>query len=165
MAALTRRQMIVGTGLGALAIGALLTVPAAGFVLSPLFQKTRASGWILVGSVELVPVGKPKPFKVGVPTGEAYDTTPVDRVVYVVRKDNGDVRALANVCSHMQCDVHWDDNLSQFLCPCHGGLYDVDGNNIGGPPPSPLPQWVHKVEHNALGEQLLYITNQYDESI
>jgi len=165
MPALTRRQMIVGTGLGAAAIGALLTIPAAGFILSPLFQKSRRSGWIEVAAIDEVPVGTPTPFTVGVPTGESYDNTPVDRIVYVVRKENGEVRALTNVCTHMQCDVHWDPGGNRFLCPCHGGLYDRDGNNIGGPPPSPLPQWIHKVETDATGRQVLFIVNQYDESI
>ena len=165
MTALTRRQMMIGTGVGGLAIGALLTVPALGFVLSPLSSRRRSSGWIQVGSVELVQVGKPKAIKVGVPTGESFDDTPVERIVYVVRKENGQVRALTNVCTHMQCDVHWDESLTQFLCPCHGGIYDLDGNNVSGPPPSPLPQWVHKIERNELGERILYITNEYDERI
>lgn len=165
MITLTRRQMIVGTGVGAALIAALLTVPAAGFVLSPLFQRTRRSGWIPVGPIDGVPVDQPTPFVVGVPTGEAYDTTPVPRVVYVVRRADGGILALTNVCTHMQCDVHWDSGLGQFLCPCHGGLYDLYGNNVGGPPPSPLPQWEHKLEVDSHGRQVLYIANRYLERI
>jgi menaquinol-cytochrome c reductase iron-sulfur subunit len=163
MRTLTRRQMIIATGAGGAGIAALLTVPAVGFLLSPLFEKTRVS-LIRVGPVDQVPVGTPTPFTVGVPTGEAYDTTPVNRIVYVVRKPSGDVLPLTNVCTHMQCDVHWDAALDQFLCPCHGGLYDMDGLNVGGPPPSPLPRWVHRlVEEN--GQTVLYIQNKYEEAI
>ena len=165
MATLTRRQMIIGTGLGAGVISALLTIPAAGFILSPLFQKKRRSDWIKVGAIDQVPVGRPTALTVGVPTGVSYDNTPVPRIVYVVRKEGGEVLALTNVCTHMQCDVHWDADLGQFLCPCHGGLYDLDGNNIGGPPPSPLPQWVHKIEIDATGQRVLFIVNEYNESI
>jgi Rieske Fe-S protein len=99
-----------------------------------------------------------------VPTGEAYDDTPVQRIVYVVKRQSGETLVLTNVCSHMQCDVHWDASLGQFLCPCHGGLYDIEGRNIGGPPPSPLPQWVHRFE-NESGQTVLYIENRYQESV
>jgi menaquinol-cytochrome c reductase iron-sulfur subunit len=163
MRTLTRRQMIIATGAGAAGIAALLTVPAVGFVLSPLFQKTRIS-FIRVGPIDNIPLGTPTPLTVPVPSGEAYDTTPVNRIVYVVRKRGGDTLALTNVCTHMQCDVHWDPSRQQFLCPCHGGLYDRDGINVGGPPPSPLPEWVHTVVQEN-GEMVLYIANQYTEKI
>ena len=163
MRTLTRRQMIIATGAGAAGIAALLTVPAVGFVLSPLFQKTRIS-FIRVGPIDNIPMGVPTPLTVPVPSGEAYDTTPVNRIVYVVRKRGGDTLALTNVCTHMQCDVHWDPSRQQFLCPCHGGLYDRDGINVGGPPPSPLPEWVHAVVQEN-GEMVLYIANQYTENI
>jgi menaquinol-cytochrome c reductase iron-sulfur subunit len=161
---LTRRQMIAATGAASAVIGLMLTVPAIGFVLNPLVQRTRRA-WVEVGSIDDVPVAKPTPFVVGVPTGEAFDTTPVQRVVYVVKHQDGSIKALTNVCSHMQCDVHWDDSLGQFLCPCHGGLYDMDGVNIDGPPPSPMPQWVHRLHTDAAGRTVLEIENDYDESI
>ena len=163
MRSLTRRQMVIATGAGASAIGLLLTVPAIGFVLSPLFEVTKRV-WVRVGPIDGVPLGRPTALVAAIPTEEAYDATPVDRVVYVVRKANGDVRALSNVCTHMQCNVHWDDRLEQFLCPCHGGLYDIDGNNVGGPPPSPLAQWVHRLEREG-DSTVLYVQNQLDESI
>jgi len=162
---LTRRQMVQLTGLGAAAIGLMLSIPAIGFLLSPLVQKTRET-WVRVGAVPDLTVDQPKPVTVKVPSGEAYDTTPVDRIAYLVRKSDGATLVLTNTCSHMQCDVHFDPTLQQFLCPCHGGLYDVHGNNIGGPPPSPLPQWVHRFEQDSqTGQTILFIKNAYDESI
>lgn len=164
MPRMTRRQFFVaGTGFGMGLITVMLSVPALGFLLSPLWtskQKAR----VRVGSIDSVPVGKPTPMTAQVPVGEGFPVPPQSRVVYVVKYDNGDVRAFSNICTHMQCDVHWDPDLSQFLCPCHGGLYDIHGKNIGGPPPQPLPQWKHEiVEEN--GSQVLYIQNELDESI
>lgn len=46
--------------------------------------------------------------------------------------------AFSAVCSHLGCVVDWDSKQEQFLCPCHGGRYDINGNVIGGPPPAPL---------------------------
>jgi Rieske Fe-S protein len=50
--------------------------------------------------------------------------------------------------------------LRQFLCPCHGGLYDISGVNVGGPPPKPLPEYVHRIDGTTL-----YIENRFTEDI
>ena len=163
MRTLTRRQWLTVTAAGSGLIAAMLTVPAIGFVISPLFEQRRKQTF-RVGAIDHIPMDTPTPLTVGVTSGEAYDTTPVERIVYVVRKANGATLALTNTCTHMQCNVHWREDLQQFLCPCHGGLYDIDGRNVGGPPPSPLPQWVHDLREEE-GGTVLYITNEYDESI
>jgi cytochrome b6-f complex iron-sulfur subunit len=46
--------------------------------------------------------------------------------------------AFSAVCSHLGCIVDWESRQEQFLCPCHCGKYDINGNVIGGPPPAPL---------------------------
>jgi len=71
------------------------------------------------------------------------------------------VRVFSNICSHMQCPVRWEPTLKLFLCPCHGGLYDLRGVNVGGPPPKPLPQWQHRVDRDGI----LYVTNRLTEQI
>jgi Rieske Fe-S protein len=39
------------------------------------------------------------------------------------------VIALSAACTHMGCLVQWQKNR-QFLCPCHGGLFDQYGNPV-----------------------------------
>jgi Rieske Fe-S protein len=34
--------------------------------------------------------------------------------------------------------VNWNEVKGQFICPCHGGVYDRDGRVVSGPPPAPL---------------------------
>lgn len=163
--AVSRRRFLVRlTALGSALIGGMVSVPALGFLLSPLFSRQRES-WSTVGVIDRVPHDVPTAFEVDVPVGEGYITEPVRRIVYVVRHRDGRLRVLANTCSHMQCNVHWDVNLTQFLCPCHGGLYDIDGTNVGGPPPSPLPQWVHRTTVQPDGSTLLQIENRYESNI
>lgn len=165
-APMSRRRFLVRmTNLGAGLITVMLSIPAIGFLFAPLFEK-RTFTWIRVGDISGVPIGVPTPFIVSMPIGSGPPTPPVNRIVYVVRMANGDLLSLANTCSHMQCNVHWDPNLGQFLCPCHGGLYDLVGTNVGGPPPSPLPQWLHRtLVDPATGHTLLEVQNQYNESI
>ena len=162
----SRRDFLVrGTGLGMGLVGVMLSVPAIGFLISPLFRSQTPS-WVTVGPIDDIPVNKPTALVAKVPIGVGYQTPPVDRVVYVVKKPDGQMRALSNICTHMQCDVHWDEGQGHFLCPCHGGLYDIDGTNIGGPPPQPLAQWVHRTHVDATtGKTILEIENQLDEHI
>ena len=162
---LTRREaMVRGTGVGMGLVGVMLSVPAIGFLLSPLFNRQRTA-WVTVGRIDNIPVDEPRALIAEVPVGTGYATPPVRRIVYVVRRSNGELRVLSNICSHMQCDVHWDPGLRQFLCPCHGGLYSIDGHNVGGPPPQPLPQWVHRIHTDGSGHTILEIENRLDESI
>ena len=34
-----------------------------------------------------------------------------------------------------------------FICPCHGGVYDFQGKRIGGPPVRPLDQFQTRVRN------------------
>jgi Rieske Fe-S protein len=58
--------------------------------------------------------------------------------VIFIEKDGDAYRALSATCSHLGCRVNWDATTSRFKCPCHGGVYDRQGNVVSGPPPRPL---------------------------
>src|SRR2546429_75378 len=113
------------------------------FTLAPLFHRQQVL-WRQVGDIGGVPDRQPTKFVVSFPQDE-WTTANEDLAVYVV-KINSDYLVFSNVCTHMQCPVRWQADLGQFLCPCHGGLYDITGKNIGGPPPKPLPQYVHPID-------------------
>jgi menaquinol-cytochrome c reductase iron-sulfur subunit len=155
---LSRRQFaLLGTQVAGAVVAVLLGIPIIGFILSPLFRR-EALYEAKVGDISGVPNAQPTKFVVQFPAGD-WSTSKVNATVYVV-KQNDEYRALSNVCSHMECPVHWDEALHQFLCPCHGGLYDINGQNVGGPPPKPLPEYVHRVDGTTL-----YIKNRFTESI
>src|SRR6266508_1809871 len=56
----------------------------------------------------------------------------------MVRKKSGEPVAFSAVCTHLGCIIQWERNNQDFLCPCHGGRFTVDGEVIAGPPPRPL---------------------------
>ena len=155
---LTRRQFdLLGTQVAGAIVAALLGIPIIGFILSPLFRRQPVYE-ATVGDLSGVPEAEPTKFTVTFPAGE-WSAARVNAAVYVVKQNNR-YTVLSNVCSHMQCPVHWDDALHQFICPCHGGLYDINGQNVGGPPPKPLPQYVHRIDGTTL-----YIENRFTETI
>jgi Rieske Fe-S protein len=57
---------------------------------------------------------------------------------------------LSAVCSHLGCLVNYNKEKQEFICPCHGGRYDLTGKNIAGPPPAPLTTLPHRIEHGVV---------------
>ena len=58
--------------------------------------------------------------------------------VIVIRVAESDVRALTATCTHLDCIVGYQKDRNLIWCNCHGGSYDLNGRNVGGPPPRPL---------------------------
>lgn len=65
--------------------------------------------------------------------------------IYIVKRPDGWI-ALSPVCTHLGCVVKWNRAKKEFICPCHGGRYSMDGEVIGGPPPLPLMKLSLKIE-------------------
>lgn len=157
---LNRRQVAkLGTVLGGAVFGLALGGPIVGFIVSPAFQRGTPTVWRRVGRIDRVPLRTPTHFVVDFPQGY-WDHAPEPWGVYVVRLSQSETRVFSNICTHMQCAVRWQANLGQFECPCHGGLYTIEGTNVGGPPPKPLPQWRHYIRNG-----VVYVANQLEESI
>ena len=56
----------------------------------------------------------------------------------MLEKADNEVRALSAVCTHLGCIVQWHPGARKFICPCHHGIYDFNGDVLSGPPPRPL---------------------------
>jgi Rieske Fe-S protein len=60
------------------------------------------------------------------------------RPAIVIRLDDGTFRAFSALCTHLQCIVAYAPARKRIECPCHRGVYSLEGLNVSGPPPSPL---------------------------
>jgi cytochrome b6-f complex iron-sulfur subunit len=69
--------------------------------------------------------------------------------VFVVASSGGPV-VLSAVCSHLGCLVSYHKEKREFVCPCHGGKYDLTGRNIFGPPPAPLTRFPLRLQDGML---------------
>ncbi len=58
--------------------------------------------------------------------------------------------AFSKVCTHLGCLVKYDKERQLFICPCHAGMFDLEGNVVSGPPPKPLEKIAVKVEGDNL---------------
>jgi glycine/D-amino acid oxidase-like deaminating enzyme/nitrite reductase/ring-hydroxylating ferredoxin subunit len=61
------------------------------------------------------------------------------KAVAVYRDSRGVVTKKSATCTHMGCNVEWNDAERAWDCPCHGSRFKTDGSVIAGPAESPLP--------------------------
>jgi len=59
----------------------------------------------------------------------------------VIRAPDGTVRAFNAICTHLDCTVAYRPEEPDVFCPCHNGIYDVNGRVVSGPPPRPLEEY------------------------
>ncbi|MFH1700148.1 MAG: ubiquinol-cytochrome c reductase iron-sulfur subunit [Candidatus Zixiibacteriota bacterium] len=60
----------------------------------------------------------------------------------IIVTPEGELKALSATCTHLDCTVQHRPDLGIIWCSCHNGRYDLNGNNISGPPPKPLEKYI-----------------------
>jgi Rieske Fe-S protein len=53
--------------------------------------------------------------------------------VALYRDQAGRLHAVSSVCTHMGCDVEWNDKDKNWACPCHGSRFAPAGDVVHGP--------------------------------
>jgi Rieske Fe-S protein len=57
----------------------------------------------------------------------------------IYKDKTGKVHRYSSVCTHLGCNVVWNDLEKSFDCPCHGSRFSgLTGNVINGPANAPL---------------------------
>ena len=166
----TRSRFLEATtiGLGA-AIGAVVTVPVLGFAVLPSFTNVEED------EVDLGPIEN---FPVGTYVVASYLSNPqqgeVSRRTAFVRNnrapDAGEpsFTILYSRCVHLGCPVQPNGPIDEaglkeiegielrpvlaqsFGCPCHGGLYDAEGNRQAGPPVRSMDRYTFSIRNGRL---------------
>ncbi len=60
--------------------------------------------------------------------------------IIIARDHSGNFIALYDVCPHAGCTIQFDGK-STFPCPCHGSLFDENGNVTQGPATSGVKKY------------------------
>jgi menaquinol-cytochrome c reductase iron-sulfur subunit len=144
-----RREVLsrLAKGMG-LAVAGVLAVPATIVALSPVFQRRRRDVWRPLGPIERFPPGTTQRALVELPPRDWAQTLGV-QAVYVRHTEAGIV-VFSRKCTDLGCPVVWDPGSDWFFCPCHGGIFDHEGNPQAGPPPRPLYRFAHRVQNGVL---------------
>ena len=133
-------------GIGTAGMGALLAVPVLRYVLYPLYAKASKSVWTSIGSMAgfsdlSKPILKPLDLK----QVDGWREVDSSQTVYVTKAANGEMQVLSAICPHLGCAVAWRKSHNDFLCPCHGSVFEADGKHVSGPSPRGLDPLPHKV--------------------
>lgn len=151
---LGRRNFMVRTIIALQAtMGAALAFILGSTTLAPSFSRRDAT-WLRAAELDALLENQPMPVTLRITRQDGYSQV-VDRtVVYLVRTGDQDVRALQSTCTHLGCRTAYDRRSKRILCPCHGGVFDVQGNVVEGPPPAPLPSLATRVENGQVMVQV-----------
>jgi Rieske Fe-S protein len=84
----------------------------------------------VVGNVNQLTQGSPSYFEF--PVGSGLPNI-------LLKKSDQSVIGLSMLCTHVCCQLSYDSTLNQLYCPCHGSLFDENGNVVQGPAQYPLP--------------------------
>ncbi|MGH2589806.1 MAG: ubiquinol-cytochrome c reductase iron-sulfur subunit [Actinomycetota bacterium] len=147
------------------AAGAAVLLPAVGFALAPVFDEEETI-WQPIG-----PIGDfdPETYKPAIITivpdiGETGKTTAyVRRGSEELDESPDEFIAVSNRCAHAGCPTRYVEAAGNFICPCHGGVYDFQGKVIGGPPVRPLDRFQTRVTDGQVEVGPRYsVTSQLD---
>jgi|SRR6516165_11815375 Rieske Fe-S protein len=137
-------------------IGFLVAIPALSYFWAPLRKKHHAEdsgdGFLDVGSLAEIPVGEWRLRSLEMAREDGWKKTKVRHSFWVRRQgaDGKDISILSSICPHLGCPINWHPDHSQFVCPCHGGLFDVTGEQTGGPPPRSMDSLDFEVRQGRL---------------
>ena len=112
-------------GVGTTAWLASMLYPISRFLIPPNIPEANVTS-LEIGQVTEFPYNSSKIIRFG------------RKPVIVIRTKNGDFKALSATCTHLDCTVQLKKETEQIWCACHNGIYNLEGNNISGPPPKPL---------------------------
>jgi nitrite reductase/ring-hydroxylating ferredoxin subunit len=69
---------------------------------------------------------------------------------FLVRDSNGSFLAVHRRCPHLGCQVIWEAERRQFVCPCHASSFDMYGQEESPPVPRPLDTLALSIEDNQI---------------
>lgn len=110
---------------GILATAASIIYPILKFVIPPETAESAVMS-VTAGRLDDVQPNTGKIFQFG------------DDPALIVRTAEGELRAFSARCTHLNCTVQYSSDERQIVCACHGGVFDLNGKNVAGPPPKPL---------------------------
>lgn len=88
------------------------------------------------------PAGRPGKGELLVKVSEVPEAGGVlleDAKLVVTQPEAGTFKAFSAICTHQNCTVSQvEDGI--IFCPCHKSEFDLNGEVVGGPAPSPLPE-------------------------
>lgn len=148
-------------------IAGVLGVPIGASLIAPALRKDEVD-WNPIGRIGDPESGEPDLSVEGEPmlttftalVQDAYmSAAPQNVPVFVVNQGEDGFTVFDVRCTHLGCPVMWKEGEG-FLSPCHGGVFDIEGRVMAGPPPRPLDRYKWRVQNGVLFAGGLYQVNE-----
>lgn len=134
---------------GSAAVAAVVGIPALLAAISPGWRSRPSGQWRTTGRLEDFPIGKVQPAVIEVGRGD-WARSLETKTVYVYRRSDADAVVYSRNCTDLSCPLVFDGGSECFFCPCHGGIFDKDGQPMAGPPSKPLYRYATRVREGEL---------------
>jgi Rieske Fe-S protein len=150
---MTRRTVfaLAGQAAGGAAV-AVVALPVVGFALAPIFDRPEET-WEGVGAPDDYADDTYRQAVITIVDGvgdSGKTTVYIRRGSATLGEDPEEFIAISTRCAHLGCPVRFVRAAGNFICPCHGGVYDFEGKVIGGPPVRPLDRFQTRVVGDTL---------------
>jgi len=150
-----RRFLEVCTDAVVALLGACIAVPALAYVFAPARRWTGKKGtgedFQNVGALAQLPIDQWQLVSLQLAQRDGWEKVRIRHGVWVRRsKDLTKIEVLSSICPHLGCPLNWHPDHAEFVCPCHGGVFDIHGGHVAGPPPRPMDPLEYHVENGCL---------------
>jgi len=143
------RRAFVKTGALVGVAAAVTGVPLLSYIIAPALNKGAAK-WINLGAAEHLEVGKTQMLSYEFMVKDGWLVLPQRGFVWAKLDSPEKITVFSSTCTHLSCNVIWQQEKEVFECPCHSGRYDGNGQPIAGPPARRLAVLDHKIEEGNL---------------
>ena len=148
------RRAFIKTSLLCSGAAVLTGIPLASYFVAPALQKATGK-WVDFGAVGDLTPGSVEMLTYEFMVKDGWLVLPQRGFVWAKTNNNHNIQIFSSTCTHLACNVIWQEEANEFICPCHTGRFDADGKPIAGPPTQPLSTLEYKVEEENL---LVYLT-------
>ncbi len=146
-----RKWLARFVSLAGLSVAAVLAIPAVMTALSPAMQRRRGPLWKSVGLLNEFPINEVMTGLVELPHDHGVGSPRLEKkAVFVWRRSADEVIVYSRNCTDLSCPLAWDPGSNWFYCPCHGGIFTIEGEPVAGPPSEPMYRYESRVREGVL---------------
>lgn len=123
--------------------GAILVAPGIALLVDPLKRKSTSGKLKKLANLGDLNTNEPKLFVIRETRRDGPTLYPNEIIgrVYLIKDENDEVTCLSTTCPHLGCTINFTGEVqaekTSFLCPCHGGEFQLNGNRTNTSNPSP----------------------------